>query len=144
MSLLIHINDPSISNFIKYELELIKSVSIMNQIWIDTYQPESLCLPCLGIKYKNDGGFDQIDHISEMIKKGYGKCDSIVAWFLTLYTLHDIEAEPILVKRSEKELHAQLKVFNFNKVEILDPSVNLIKESKLFCPKCKGNNNYGL
>lgn len=138
MSLLIHINDPSISNFIKYELELIKSVSIMNQIWIDTYQPESLCLPCLRIKYKNDGGFDQIDHISEMIKKGYGKCDSIVAWFLTLYTLNGIEAEPILVKRSEKELHAQLKVFNLNKVEILDPSVNLIKASKLFCLVCGG------
>lgn len=143
MSLLIHIADESISNFIKYEIELIKSVAIMNQIWIDTYQPESLCLPCLGIKYNNDGGFDQIDHISEMLKKGYGKCDSIVAWFLTLYTLSGIEAEPVLVKRSEQELHAQLKVFENNKVEIIDPSVNLVKLSKLFCPNCKGN-NYGL
>lgn len=143
MSLLIHISDDSISNFIKYEIELIKSVAIMNQIWIDAYEPESLCLPCLGIKYKNDGGFDQIDHISEMLKKGYGKCDSIVAWFLTLYKLYDVEAEPILVKRSEQELHAQLKVFENNKVEIIDPSVNLVKLSKLFCPNCKGN-NYGL
>lgn len=138
MSLLIYIADDSVPNFIKYEVELIKSVAIMNQIWIDTYQPQSLCLPCLGVRYKNDGGFDQIDHISEMINKGYGKCDSIVAWFLTLYTLNEIEAEPILVKRSEQELHAQLKIFDGNNVQILDPSTNLIKLSKLFCPICKG------
>lgn len=139
MSLLIHIDDPSIPNFMKYEIELIKSVAIMNQIWIESYEPESLCLPCMGIKYKNDKGFDQIDHISEMIRKGYGKCDSIVAWFLTLYNLYNIEAEPILVKRSEQELHAQLKVFENNKVQILDPSVNLIKLSKVFCSVCGGN-----
>ena len=108
----------------------------MNQIWIDSYEPESLCLPCLGIKYKDDKGFDQIDHISTMLEKGFGKCDSIVAWFLTLYTLHGIEAEPILVKRSEQELHAQLKVFENNKVQIIDPSVNLIKLSKQFCVNC--------
>lgn len=138
MSLLIHISDPSISNFINYEIELIKSVAIMNQIWIDSYQPESLCLPCLGIKYKDDKGFDQIDHISAMLEKGFGKCDSIVAWFLTLYTLHGIEAEPILVKRSEQELHAQLKVFENNKVQIIDPSVNLVKLSKRFCTICGG------
>lgn len=137
MSLLIKITNDDLPEFIEYEKELIRSVANMNLIWIEKNKPETLCLPCMGVKYKNDGAFDQIEHISVMLEQGYGKCDSIVAWFMAVYSYHDIQAEPILVNRSSKELHAQLKLFTDNKVIILDPSANLIKLSKEFCPFCK-------
>lgn len=140
MSLLIKIADDSLANFIEYEKELIRSVANMNRIWIESYHPDTLCLTCLGVKYKNDGAFDQIEHISKMIQQGYGKCDSIVAWFMTMYSYMNIETEPLLINRSSKELHAQLKVYDGNKVVIIDPSVNLVKLNKEFCVKCGGNN----
>lgn len=138
MSLLIKITDDDLSEFIEYEKELIRSVATMNQIWIEKHQPETLCLPCLGVKYKNDGGYDRIEHISVMLKQGFGKCDSVVAWFMAMYAMNGLESEPILVNRSMQELHAQLKLFKDNKVIILDPSINLMKLSKEFCPFCGG------
>ena len=136
MSLLIKITDDNLSEFIEYEKELIRSVSKMNIIWIEKNKPETLCLPCLGVKYKNDGSYDSIEHISVMLQQGFGKCDSVVAWFMAIYSYYDVETEPLLVNRSNQELHAQLKVFEKNKVVILDPSINLIKLSKEFCPFC--------
>ena len=136
MSLLIKITDDNLSEFIEYEKELIRSVSKMNIIWIEKNKPETLCLPCLGVKYKSDGSYDSIEHISVMLQQGFGKCDSVVAWFMAIYSYYNVETEPLLVNRSNKELHAQLKVFEKNKVIILDPSINLIKLSKEFCPFC--------
>lgn len=138
MSLLIKITNDDLSEFIEYEKELIRSVANMNQIWIEKNQPESLCLTCMGVKYKNNGAFDQIEHISVMLEQGYGKCDSIVAWFMAMYSYYGIESEPLLVNISSQELHAQLKLFKNNKVVIVDPSVNLTKLNKEFCQVCGG------
>lgn len=140
MSLSIKIADPSLPNFLEYVKELITSTSIMNITWINSYKPETLCLTCLGVKYKNDGAMDQIDHISEMIYKGYGKCDSIVAWFMAIYSLAGIESEPLIVRRSDKEVHAQMKIFENGKVKILDPSVNLQKINREYCTICRSGN----
>lgn len=140
MSFLIKLNATDLNEFIEYEKELIRSVAEMNKIWIEKFQPESLCLPCLGVKYKNNDEYDQIEHISVMISQGYGKCDSIVAWFMAMYSYYDVETEPVLINKSNQEMHAQLKIFKDNKVIIIDPSINLIKLSKEFCPSCKGKN----
>lgn len=136
----IQLDDDNLKNFIEYEKELIKCVSYQNIIYFESDEwpyPDTMCLNCMGIKYINDESFDTIEHISEMISKGYGKCDSIVAWFLAVYEMLGIEAEPILVKRSEQELHAQLKVFENNKVKIIDPSVDLKKLCAEICEVCK-------
>jgi len=137
MSLTINIYDDSLADYIEYEKELIRSVSYMNIVYYEKYKP--ICLGCLGIKYKNDGVFDQIDHISAILEKGCAKCDSIVAWYMAMYTLQGIETEPILVKKSEQELHAQLKVFEGGKVSIIDPSVELKVLNRKFCNSCRRN-----
>ena len=136
MSSLMKLNAKDLNEFIEYEKELIRSVAEMNKIWIEKFQPPNLCLTCLGVKYKNNNEYDQIEHISVMIEQGYGKCDSIVAWFMAMYSYYDIETEPVLINQSNQELHAQLKVFDNNKVIIIDPSVNLLKLNKEFCNNC--------
>lgn len=138
MSFLIKLNATELDEFIEYEKELIHSVANMNITWIEKNQPDTLCLTCLGIKYKNNNEYDQIEHISVMLEQGYGKCDSIVAWFMAIYSYlyENIKTEPILINQSNQELHAQLKLFKDNKVVIIDPSVNLLKLNKEFCPNC--------
>lgn len=143
MSLLIKLIDPDLDNFIKYEKELIVATAHMNCIWIDSYQPENLCLTCFGIRYINDGCRDQIAHISQMIEKGFGKCDSIVAWYMAVYSYYGISTAPVLVQRSKDELHAQMEAtINGNRM-LLDPSINIQKLDREFCKRCnrKGSKN---
>jgi len=137
----IQLEDESLKNFIEYEKELIRCVAKQNITYFNSdewpFDDNMMCLQCMGVRYINDRSFDSIEHISEMIKKGFGKCDSIVAWFMAIYDLCGIKTEPILVKRSEEELHAQLKIFEGNKIRIVDPSANLSKLCGEFCNKHK-------
>ncbi len=139
MAFLIKEQDSNLSNFIDYEKEIIIATAKMNCIWIDFYQPENLCLTCLGVRYKNDKNLDHIEHISEMIIQGFGKCDSIVAWYMAVYSYVNIESEPVLIKRSASELHAQMKIFKNGKGILIDPSLGVRKLDLEFCNKCKGS-----
>lgn len=136
MSFVIKLKDNELETFLEYEKELIRSTARMNSIWIDFYQPENLCLTCLRVRYKNDGSLNQIEHISYMIDKGFGKCDSIVAWYMAVYSYYDIESEPVLVKRSEDELHAQLEIIKNGNRILLDPSINIKKLDSELCKIC--------
>lgn len=140
-NLKIELDDDNLKNFIDYEKSLIKCVSEQNMTYFMSeewpFDENMVCLQCMGVKYIDDRSFDNIEHISSMIEKGYGKCDSIVAWFMTVYKLHGIDSDPILIKRSEEELHAQIKIYENNKVVILDPSVSLNKICSQFCEVCK-------
>lgn len=135
----IQLDDDSLKNFIEYEKELIRCVAQQNIIYFESdewpFDEDMMCLQCMGIRYINDRSFDSIEHISEMIRKGFGKCDSIVAWFMAVYEMHGIETDPVLVKRSEEELHAQLKIYEGNGVQIIDPSVDLSKLCGQFCKR---------
>lgn len=137
----IQLDDESLKNFIEYEKDLIRCVADQNITYFHSdqwpFSEDMMCLNCMGIRYINDRSFDSIEHISEMIRKGFGKCDSIVAWFIAMYKLCGVKTEPVLVKRSEEELHAQLKIYEDNQVKIIDPSVNLTKLCGEFCEVCK-------
>src|SRR5574338_369918 len=124
----------------QYETELIYSVANMNRIFINAFNLDTSCLGCLGIKYidsKSKSGYIEIEHISEMLEKGYGKCDSIVAWFIAVYTMNGINAEPVIIPISNNEYHVKLKWMNGNKWEVLDPARDLDKIIFDTCLECK-------
>jgi hypothetical protein len=136
MSFVIKLKDDELDTFLEYEKELIRTTAKMNCIWIDYYKPDSLCLTCFNIRYKNDGTLNQIEHISQMIDRGFGKCDSIVAWYMAVYSYYDVESEPVLTKRSEDELHAQLAIIKNGNRIVIDPSLTIRKLDAEFCNAC--------
>lgn len=136
MSFVIKLKDDELDTFLEYEKELIRATAKMNCIWIDYYKPNNLCLTCFNVRYKNDGTLNQIEHISQMINRGFGKCDSIVAWYMAVYSYYDIESEPVLTKRSEDELHAQLAIIKNGNRIVIDPSLTVRKLDAEFCNTC--------
>lgn len=142
MNFLIKIADDNLKNIIQYEKELIRSVALMNLAFIEANEKEfeTLCLKCLGIRYEDyseqsDCGME-IDHISQMLDQGYGKCDSIVAWYIAVFLKDGVEAEPIIVKNGKNSYHVLISLRKDNGVRILDPSKELDKFSKEFCGNC--------
>lgn len=122
-----------------YEKQLIQLVAQMNKIYIDNYELSSLCLGCLGVKYKDSKsktGYLEIEHISDMLKKGYGKCDSIAAWYIMIFEMNNIAAEPHIIPTNKGGFHVQVRFQNGNKWELLDPLYlnDLIFEN---CYNCK-------
>lgn len=122
----------------EYEVSLIYCVSDMNRIFVENTPLPSLCLGCLGVQYldkKINAG--EIEHISKMIEQGYGKCDSIVAWFMTLYTLEGKESRPIIVPTNRPGVdHVQLQVREGNIWKTIDPSINLNQLNRQNCREC--------
>lgn len=140
MSFLIKLIEENPSIIIQYETELIYSVVQMNNIYVDTHNLSSLCLGCLGIKYLDHGsksGYLEIEHISEMLKKGYGKCDSIVAWFIMLYQREGVEAEPLIIPSNKGGFHVKMRYLAGNTWMELDPSINLNKILYEGCDNCR-------
>lgn len=123
-----------------YETELIYSVAQMNNIYVDTHELPTLCLGCLGVKYldhASKSGYLEIEHISEMLKKGYGKCDSIVAWFIMMYQREGIDTEPLIVPTNKGGFHVKMRYRAGNDWIELDPSMNLDKILYEGCNKCR-------
>lgn len=122
----------------EYEISLIYCVSDMNRIFVETNTLPSLCLGCLGVRYldkKVNAG--EIEHISQMIEQGYGKCDSIVAWFMTLYSLQGKESRPIIIPTNKPDTdHVQLQVQENNGWKVIDPSINLKQICRENCYEC--------
>lgn len=143
MSFLIKITDDQYDNLDvlnQYEFDLILAVAEMNKTYVDNFELPSFCLGCLGVKYldyQSKTGYLEIEHISQMLKQGYGKCDSIVAWYIMLYEMNDIKAEPHIIPTNKGGFHVQMKYQNGNGWEILDPSINL--DNLIFenCNDCK-------
>lgn len=142
MNFLIKIADDNLRNVIQYEKELIRSVALMNLLFIETHEHEfnTFCLKCLGIRYEDylpefDCGLE-IDHISQMLERGFGKCDSIVAWYMAAFLKDGIESEPVIIKNGKDSYHVLLLLKENNQSRILDPSKNLDAFSKEFCGEC--------
>lgn len=144
MDFLIKITDDNLKNIIQYEKELIRSVALMNLAFIETHEKdfETYCLKCLGIRYKDyskdsqGSEFLEIDHISKMLDQGFGKCDSIVAWYIAIFLKENIESEPIIVKNGKDSYHVLLAIKENNETRIADPSKELDKFSKEICEEC--------
>jgi hypothetical protein len=140
MSFLIKLQEDNPSIIIEYEKTLIYSVVEMNSIYVDTHTLPSLCLGCLGIKYldfPSKSGYLEIDHISEMLQKGYGKCDSIVAWFIMMYQREGVDAEPLIVPTNKGGFHVKMRYLAGNNWIELDPSINLNKILYDACDQCR-------
>jgi hypothetical protein len=143
MSFLIKISENQYENLDllkQYEFDLIMSVSKMNKVYVDNFELPSFCLGCLGIKYidhKSKHGFLEIEHISQMLEQGYGKCDSIVAWHIMIFEMNGIKAEPHIIPTNKGGFHVQMKYQDGNMWKILDPSINL--DNLIFenCNDCK-------
>lgn len=143
MSFLIKISEDQLDNIDilnQYETDLIISVSKMNKVYIDNFELPSFCLGCLGIKYldyRSKTGYLEIEHISQMLKQGYGKCDSIVAWYIMIFEMNGIRAEPHIIPTNKGGFHVQMKYQDGNNWEILDPAINLDKIIFENCNDCK-------
>lgn len=126
-----------------YEISLINAVAEMNSF----FPVSNYCLGCLGVSYKDTPskmGFLEIEHISQMIDQGYGKCDSIVAWYIMVYTSQGIPAEPLIIPNNQGSFHVKMKYFFDNKWIVLDPSVDLNKLLYQDCDACKSKMNSGV
>lgn len=141
MSFLIKITDTEdIEILHQYEKEMIFSVADMNRTYVENYELPSFCLGCLGIRYldhQSKTGYLEIEHISEMLRKGYGKCDSIVAWYIMIFEMNGIRAEPHIIPTNKGGFHVQMIYQDGNNWTVLDPSMNL--NDLLFenCYDCK-------
>ncbi len=139
MDFIIKISDTKLTNIIQYEKEVIRSVALMNLIFINAHQKEfsTFCLKCMGIYYKDYKADNfEIDHISKMLEQGFGKCDSIVAWYMAVFKKEGFESEPIIVKNGLDSYHVLLSLKENNETKILDPSKNEDSFSKEFCEEC--------
>ena len=121
-----------------YEIALIYCVSDMNRIFVENTNLSTLCLGCLGVQYLDKKlKVGEIEHVSKMIEQGYGKCDSLVAWFMTLYTLEGKESRPVIVPTNRPGVdHVQLQVQENNGWKLIDPSLNLKQICKENCYEC--------
>lgn len=143
MDFIIKISDSKLSNIIQYEKEIIRSVALMNLTFIEANKKDfgTYCLKCLGIHYEDYKADNfEIDHISRMLEQGYGKCDSIVAWYIAVFDKEGFESEPIIVKNGIDSYHVLLALKENNEVRILDPSKEMDSFSKEFCEECINNN----
>jgi hypothetical protein len=145
MDFIIKISDTKLQNIIQYEKEIIHSVALMNLTFIEANKKEfgTFCLKCLGIHYEDYKADNfEIDHISRMLEQGFGKCDSIVAWYIAVFLKEGFESEPIIVKNGIDSYHVLLALKDNNETRILDPSKEMNSFSKEFCEECANNAQY--
>lgn len=135
MSFLIQIT-PEYSNIIDYERILIYAVAEMNKTFAIKNNFFDFCLNCQNIQYKDmQGQFDflEIDHISNILDKGWAKCDSLVAWFIALKQLEGYETEPIIQPLGNLRFHVKMKYRKpMNHWKYIDPT-DVIKKG---CSSC--------
>lgn len=146
MSFLIKLKYNNIDILNLYEEQLIYSVANMNRIYIDHHELPSLCLGCLRIRYKDyesETEYLEIEHISQMLKQGYGKCDSIVAWYIMIFQMNNIEAAPYIIPTNKGGFHVQMKYREGNSWKIIDPSINLKNMVYENCNECRVKINNG-